>query len=138
MVSNIESPSRGRNVVLGAAGGFAAALIIIAFGLVKFLILRHQGAPLKAISFDDVRVLLFYVGGFVLAGGFVGASRPILSSGRKTYSVFAAAGAIAMNFLALSDGLARMHWFSFVMFSVLGAIVGLAVAFGVRLASAAV
>jgi hypothetical protein len=135
MINNIESPSRGRNVVLGALGGFAAALIIIGFGLVKFLILRHQGAPLKAISFDDVRVLLFYVGGFVLAGAFVGALRPVLGSGRKTYSVFAGAGAIAMNFLALSDGLARMDWFSVVMFSVLGAILGLAVAFGVRLAS---
>jgi hypothetical protein len=77
----------GRNVVLGALGGFAAALVIIGFGLVTFLILRHQGAPLKAISFDDVRVLLFYVGGFVLAGAFVGALRPILGSGRKTYGV---------------------------------------------------
>ena len=73
-----------------------------------------------------------------MAGGFVGALRPVLSSGPKTYSVFAGAGAIAMNFLALSDGLARMDLFSVVMFSVLGAIVGLAVAFGVRLASAAV
>ena len=134
MLDNTKPPTRGKNAILGAFGGFAAALILISLGLVKFLILRHRGAPLKDVSSEDVRVLVFYIGAFVLAGAFVGALRPVLISRRKTYGVFAGAGAIAMNSLALSDGIARMDLFSVLLFSVLGALLGLAAAFGVRLA----
>jgi hypothetical protein len=135
MLDNAMPPTRGKSVILGAFGGFVAALILISLGMVKFLILRHRGAPLRDLSSEDVRVLLFYVGALILAGAFVGAFRPILSSRRKMYGAFAGAGAIVMNSLALSDGIASMDLFSVVLFSVLGAIVGLATAFAVRLGS---
>jgi len=134
MAKTAQPSSRSKNILMGAFCGFAAALVLIGIGLVRFLILRHRGAPLKDISGEDMRVLLFYIGGLLLAGAFVGGLRPLLHSRRRTYGVFAGAGAIAMNFLALSDGVARMDVFGFVLFSVLGAILGLAVAFGVQLA----
>jgi hypothetical protein len=134
MLNDTQPSTRARNAIVGALAGSAVALVFIGVGLVKFLILRHRGVPLNGISAHDADGLLFYIGGLALAGSFVGALRPVLHSARKTYGVLAAAGAIAMNFLALSDGIARMDWFSIVLFSVLGAIVGLAFAFGVRLA----
>ncbi len=117
----------------GALSGLALALILIAVGLIKYILLRRRGAALGGISSEDVRVLLFYVAGLILAGAFVGALRPVLNSRRKTYSVFAGAGAIAMNVLSLSGGMASVDGFLIAVLSISGAILGLALAFGLRM-----
>ena len=117
----------------GALSGFALALVLIAVGLIKYALLRRRGGALGGISSEDVRVLLFYVAGLVIAGAFVGALRPVLNSRRKTYSVFAGAGAIAMNVLSLSGGMASADGFSIALFSISGAFLGVVLAFGLRM-----
>src|SRR4051812_14343566 len=133
MTAPPKIPSRGRNVLTGAASGFALCLVLVAVGLIKYVLLRRRGVALAGISSQDVRVLLFYAAGLVLAGAFVGALRPMLHSRRKTYSVFAVAGAIVMNFLSLSRGTPSVDVFLMAVLSISGAIVGLALAFGMRM-----
>ena len=133
MAAPTQISSRNRNAITGAVSGFALALLLIAVGLIKFVLLRRRGAALDGISSEDGRVLLFYVAGLVLAGAFVGALRPVLHSRRKTYSVFAVAGAIAMNVLSLSRGISSVDGLLIAVLSISGAILGLALAFVMRM-----
>jgi hypothetical protein len=121
----------GRNMAVGGLAGAGLALAFLSIGLIRGLILLARGGSIAALDAKDVRLIVAYVAAFIVAGSFVGALRPFMTSKRGAYAVFAAAGIVVMNAIAIADrGLARMNSVVWIVMTVIGAIFGCAFARG--------
>jgi hypothetical protein len=79
----------------GAAAGFAIALFAIAVGLVRALWAIVAGTSLDFAGF--LPAIAWYVGGFVIAGGFAGLVWPRQDSPARRRLVFIASMAIVVG-----------------------------------------
>jgi hypothetical protein len=80
-------------------------------------------------TWQELRPLAFYVGGFSIAGGFLGLVRPTGRVG--VYAGCACAGAIVAIMIMLGDpSLSSSHDADWVIFPLLGALLGCAAAYG--------
>ena len=120
-----------RNVLLGAAWGGVLAGICLLVGLIRAVLFLATGGSTAALKSEDLHLLGFYVGGFIAAGGLVGALRPFMSSRLGVYGVLALGGVVVMNTIAAADkGFAAMDRVDWTAMTVIGAIFGLAGAYG--------
>ena len=120
-----------RNVGWGAAAGAAFAAVCLLVGAGRLGLALLSGATIEALTWADARLMIFYVGGFILAGAVVGALRPFLQSASAIYSAMALGGAIVMNAIAIADqGLAAMTLGDWTAMTVIGAFFGCAAAYG--------
>lgn len=120
-----------RNTLLGAAGGAALGALALLFGLARFMLFVLSGGKAQTLGWVDIRPVAFYIGGFCLAGAFIGLVRPMLRGRVAVCAVMAIGGAIVMNTIAVSDaGIAGMHRIDWIAMTVAGALLGLAGAYG--------
>jgi hypothetical protein len=68
----------------GAITGLCIALFAVAVGVVRIFIAVQSG---RGVSFDDLHILFFYVGGFVLAGSAVALLWPWAKTRMSRYAL---------------------------------------------------
>ena len=119
------------NTAWGALGGAVIAGFALVVGLGRIVLALLSGRPTEAVSGADVRLLAFYVGGFVLAGALVGMLRTFVTSTVGMFGAMALGGVVVMCTIAVADeGLAAMTRGDWIMMTVLGIIFGCAGAYG--------
>lgn len=120
-----------RRVLVGGLAGGAIAIVFLLVGLVRFAFFALRGGNAQAITWADVRPMSLYVVAFVLGGAFVGLVRPLIKDTLGVYLALAAAGAIVMNVIGIAlRGWSGMDSFAFVAMTLMGALFGLAGAYG--------
>lgn len=126
-----REPGLHRSILLGAAIGVALGSLFLLIGLAGFTLAVLTGSTIQPISGEDVRMMIIYVGGFGLAGAFVGMVRPLLQSHGAIYLAMAVGGAVVMNTLAIGDkGFSGVDSGDFVAMTLLGGMFGIAAAYG--------
>lgn len=122
----------GRQAIRGGGLGLLVGVLLIGVGVARAALLLLTGGQLSAISSDDLRLAVYYVGGFGIAGAVLGALLPRLRGNLATHALFAGAGMIVMvAIMASGTGGLRAHdrvdwWFLLP----LGAAFGLAFGYG--------
>jgi len=121
-----------RRVIRGAMIGSGIGAAFLAVGVVRAVIFLLGGGSLRAVSADDLRFALFYVGGFGVAGAMFAAVRPYLRSKVGAYTAFAVAGMIVTTAIKASEkgGLGANDTIDWVVLLSLGALFGCAFARG--------
>jgi hypothetical protein len=121
-----------RGAIYGALFGCIMAVLAIGVGLVRALALTLSGGTVAGLTRDDVRLLAFYVGGFIVAGVVAGALGPLLPGRFGTYVRFATGGIVGMIAIAVAiDGsLEALDTAEWILVSTTGVVFGLAGAYG--------
>ncbi len=81
------------NLLLGALLGAALGAVITAAGLGTALAKNVLGRHVTMPNTGDIRAIEFYIGGFAVAGAFLGGTKPLRRTPVGTYVTFAIAGA---------------------------------------------
>lgn len=124
-------PSHSLNVLVGAALGAALGGVFLLIGVARAAFFLMSGGRLQPIAWTDLRPIAFYIGGFAVAGGFLGLLCPILRGRVAIAGALAVSGAIVMNAIAISDkGVAGMDALDWVVMTVVGAVFGLGGGYG--------
>ena len=89
-----------RKALLGAAVGAALALAVLTIAAIRFLVAGDDIAP---PSRDDIKMIVFYVGGFAVAGATIGLLRPLIRSRLTAYLAAMMGGIIVMGAIVRSD-----------------------------------
>ncbi len=112
--------------------GLVVGLLLIGVGVLRAGLFLLTGGHLAALSADDVRLVVYYLGGFGLAGAVVGPLIPRMRTRVGTYVVFSFAGMIVMAAIMASDngGLRRQALVDWLWMMPLGAAFGCAFAYG--------
>ena len=112
----------------GAALGLLAGALMIGVGIARAAYFLLRGGHLSAISYDDLRLVIYYMGGFGVAGGLLGLLLPRYQGVVATRVLFAVAGMVVMTAIAASDagGLRAHDRIDWLFLLPLGAIFGLA------------
>jgi hypothetical protein len=128
----VQRPRALRNLAVGAGLGVATALLFIGVGIIRAVVAVISGARVAPPTSHDARILLFYVGGFAVAGAFLGVLLPYLHAKSLKYLGFAAGGVVVMLAIAAGDqgGLGALDRVDWIALPILGAILGLAAGFG--------
>ena len=92
-----------RKALLGAAVGAALALAIIAIAAIRFLFALVAGESIAPPNPDDSKMIVFYVGGFAVAGATIGLLRPLIRSRLTAYLAAMIGGIIVMGAIVRSD-----------------------------------
>jgi hypothetical protein len=89
---------------MGALAGAAVAAACIAVAVLRALVARilHRYVP-RPLTSGDVKVLTYYVGGFIVAGILVSAIWPLLTSRFARYVGFSLAGITVMVAILAAD-----------------------------------
>ena len=121
-----------RGALEGAGVGFVFAVCLIGIGLLRALLALVSGRHLAALTGQDARLLAFYVGGFVVAGGLIGAAGPFLPGRVGTYARFVFGGMVVVLAIVIGDqgSLAATDSMDWIFIPVLGTVFGLAAAYG--------
>ena len=109
-------------------------MFCILVGVMRSLFHLATGGHIAPVSPDELRLLAFYVVGFIVAGILISAIWPLLSSGLAQYFGFSLAGIVVMiGVLAGDKGrLAAREpadWFIAIL---VGVVMGCSFAFGFR------
>jgi hypothetical protein len=121
-----------RNALKGTLAGAFAGVVLICIGLVRALVVLLSGGRFKPLTSTDLRLLVFYVGGFALVGGLLGAAR-IHDRGRAIIVLgYVVGGVILMLAIVAGDdgSLSGMHGSDWLWLPALGALFGAAAAYG--------
>lgn len=123
---------RLRAAALGAAAGAGFAVLCLGVGLLRAALALVGGTRIPAPSAGDVRLAAFYVGGFVAAGALVGLVGVERGGKVRGYATFMAGGAVVMLAITVAqkDGLRGLDGFDAVLVTLLGPLLGGAVANG--------
>ncbi|HEY9225638.1 MAG TPA: hypothetical protein VIP11_03255 [Gemmatimonadaceae bacterium] len=121
-----------RQLWRGALIGVGVGSIFIVVGLLRAGLFLLTGGRLSALSANDARIAVFYLGGFGLAGALVGVLLPRARTAVRIYAAFALAGMVVVIAImaAAKGGLTshdRLDWF---LFMSTGAVFGCAAAYG--------
>jgi hypothetical protein len=129
-------PSNGflKRISLGALGGGAVGILCVVVGVMRALVIVATGGDIAPLSPDEVRLLAFYVVGFIVAGILVSTIWPLLGSGLAQYFGFSLAGVVVMIGVLAGDkgGLAAREPAHWVMAILIGLFLGCAFAYGFR------
>ena len=115
---------------LGRGGGIGLIVgaLLVSVGMARAAFFALRGGHLSDISSDDLRFVIYYVGGFGLAGAVLGVMLPRYPGAVATRVLFAVAGMIVTTAIAASDtgGLRAHDHIEWLFLLPLGAIFGLA------------
>ena len=91
-------PSDGllKRIAWGAFVGAAIGTFCILVGVIRGVVFLAKGRHIAPLSADDIRVLAFYVIGFIVAGILISAIWPLLRGGLAQYFGFCLAGIVVM------------------------------------------
>ncbi len=128
----MQFPPLLRDVVRGAGYGAALALFFIGIGVLRAVVALISGAHMNPLTPEDARVLVFYVGGFTVAGALLGFLLRRLDAMLLKYLGFMAGGAVVMLAIATGDqgGLRALDRTDWIALPALGGALGLAVGYG--------
>ncbi|MGH7603755.1 MAG: hypothetical protein ACRENK_07140 [Gemmatimonadaceae bacterium] len=123
-----------KRVAWGALGGGVVGVLCILVGVIRGLFFIAREGHIAPVSPDELRLLAFYVTGFIVAGILISAIWPVLSSGLAQYLGFSLAGVIVTSALLASDkgGVAAHEVSDWVIAVLVGVIMGCAFAYGFR------
>jgi hypothetical protein len=117
----------------GARYGIGAGVLALAVGLGRGILFLLTGGHIQPFSRADTITIGYYVGGFTLAGIWLGAVWPLLRTATRQYLAFAIAGVLLMYMIMLSEGGLRGHdSFDYGLYAFLGTAFGFAAAAGMR------
>ena len=118
----------GRGALVGAAIG----IFCIAIGLGRAVIALGFGAHMSAFTTDDIRVPIYYVGGFTIAGMLTSALWPRLTSKFSKYVGFSVAGIVVTFAISIGEkgGLNGLDRVDLIASVLLGILFGCAFAYG--------
>ena len=119
------------NTAWGALGGAVIAGFALVVGVGRMVFALLSGRTMEAVSRSGVRLLAFYVGGFVLAGALVGMLRTFVTGTVGMFGAMALGGVVVTCTIAVADqGLDAMTRGDWIGMTVLGIIFGCAGAYG--------
>jgi hypothetical protein len=123
-----------KRIGLGALAGGALGILCILVGVMRALFFVATGGDIAPLSPDDVRLLAFYVVGFIVAGTLVSAIWPLLGSGLAQYLGFSLAGAVVGIAVIAGEkgGLAAHEPAQWIIGILVGVFLGCAFAYGFR------
>ena len=75
----------------------------MAIGAIRILFAVLGGERIAAPSRDDIQMIVFYVGGFAVAGAIIGLLRPLIRSRLGAYLAAMLGGIIVMGAIVRSD-----------------------------------
>jgi hypothetical protein len=106
----------------------------ILVGVIRGLFFIASGGHIAPVSPGELRLIAFYVTGFIVAGILISAIWPVLSSGLAQYFGFSLAGVVVMSAVLASDkgGVAAHKPSDWVIAVLVGVIMGCAFAYGFR------
>ncbi len=127
-----------KRIVAGSLTGAAVGVLCIVVGVLRGLFFIARGGHIAPVSSEEIRLLSFYVVGFILAGALISAIWPSLRSGVAQYFGFSLSGIVVMLGVLAGDkgGLAARDLFDWIIAILLGIFFGCAFAFGFRRKSA--
>jgi hypothetical protein len=123
-----------KRIALGALGGGAVGVLCILVGAIRSLLFVATGGDIAPLSPDEIRLLVFYVLGFVVAGILLSAIWPLLGSGLAQYLGFSLAGGVVGIAIIAGEkgGLAAHEPARWVIGIFVGVFLGCAFAYGFR------
>lgn len=123
-----------KRIAWGALGGGAIGVVCILVGVIRGLFHLATGGHIAPLTPDELRLLAFYVIGFIVAGILISAIWPLLSSGLAQYFGFSLAGTVVMIGVLADDkgGLAAREPAHWVIAILVGVFMGCAFAYGFR------
>ena len=121
-------------ILLGLLLGLVLGVLLIGLGAVRAAVFIGTGGQVEPLSADDIRAVVYAIGGFSVAGGAFGALSQRTRTQPGFYGVCALGGMILMSALALSrQGRRPLHgvlpWLAVLLG---GAIIGMAGGYGWR------
>lgn len=124
--------THARSAAAGAAVGLAFSILALGVGVVRALFVLASGAHVTGPSSGDIRLLAFYVGGFMAAGVLIGAFWPALRGTASKTLVFMLGGVVMMFFIVVGDegSVAAIDTADRIFIIVLGIVFGAAAAYG--------
>jgi hypothetical protein len=127
-----HSSSFARRVGLGALLGIGAGILLVGVGVARIAVFLLSGGRLAELEADDVRILVFYVGGFGAGGALIGALRPLLRGKGGVYVGCMLAGIVVMLAIAIGDKgrLSALDGVDWVAMPLMGMVFGSAAAYG--------
>ena len=123
-----------KRIAFGALGGGSVGVLCILVGVIRGLFVLATGGDIAPLSREEVRLLAFYVSGFIVAGILLSAIWPSLSGRFAQYFGFSLAGTVVMIAVLAGDkgGLALRDPARWVMAVLIGVFLGCAFAYGFR------
>ena len=85
-----------RRVGMGALTGAAVGVLCLLVGLLRAIVAIVFGEHVSALRSEDIKGLVYYVGGFTAAGILVSAVWPLLTTRFARYLGFSLAGIVVM------------------------------------------
>jgi hypothetical protein len=128
-----EIAGLGTHMIRGASLGLLMGALCIGVGIVRWIVFLLSGEKLTAVSFGDLRVAAFYVGGFALAGAVVGGLLPRFRGSLATYVSFALGGMVVAATIVAGggiDGLTSNGALDWIGPMAIGAVLGIAAVHG--------
>jgi hypothetical protein len=127
--------SVARDTLNGIIMGGAFGVLLLGVGLFRVVVALLVGSHLAPLSPEDARLVGYYVGSIAVAGGGLGAAKPLLRTPRGTYVGLALAGAFVgtaiMKAMVQGDPASPMPLLAIILIGGgLGAIMGCALAYG--------
>jgi len=123
-----------KRIVVGSLTGGAVGVLCIVIGVLRGLFFIARGGHIAPVSPEEIRLLSFYVVGFILAGALISAIWPSLRSGLAQYFGFSLSGIVVMLGVLAGDkgGLAARDLFDWIIAILLGIFFGCTFAYGFR------
>jgi hypothetical protein len=120
------------NILIGALLGAALGAVITAAGLGTALARNVLGRRVTMPNTGDIRAIEFYIGGFAVAGAFLGGTKTLRRTPLGTYVTFAIAGAAGMIILDVgaTGSIAAVPMSDYPAMAAIGALFGCAAARG--------
>jgi hypothetical protein len=127
-----------KRIVVGSLTGGAVGVLWIVVGILRGLFFIARGGHIAPVSPEEIRLLSFYVAGFILAGALISAILPSLRSGLAQYFGFSLSGIVVMLGVLAGDkgGLATRGLSGWIIAILLGIFFGCAFAYGFRRSAA--
>ena len=121
-----------KRLVSGALVGALVGIACILVGVVRGLFVMLGGGHIAPLTHEEVRLLSFYVAGFIVAGIILSAIWPSLNNRVAKYFGFSLAGIVAMIGVLAGDkgGIAARDLFDWVLAVSIGIFLGCAFAVG--------
>ena len=117
----------------GTVAGVAVAAPCLVVGLIRAGVYFLSGGHVAAFSPGDVRLVAFYIGGFMLAGALIAAAWPAFRGRTGEYVAFALGGCIVgVAIIFAEPGVRAARASDWVIGVVVGAGLGCAFAYGWR------
>jgi hypothetical protein len=123
-----------KRIAWGAVVGGAIGTFCILVGVIRGVVYVAKGRHIAPLSPDDVRVLAFYVIGFIIAGILISAIWPLLKGGLAQYFGFSLAGVVVMIAVLAGDkgGFATHEIGDWIIAVFVGVFMGCAFTYGFR------